>query len=93
MLTTVQDYLKKNDNMDVRGECVMSSGLRFTGEGIPVIEAARIMKKDQQFVRQAMINGLLPIGLAFKKEGSNQYDYYISPKLFYEYTGYVYNEA
>ncbi|MCI9106772.1 MAG: hypothetical protein HFI00_00900 [Lachnospiraceae bacterium] len=67
--------------------------MRFTGEGIPVTEAARIMKKDQQFIRQAMIKGILPIGLAFRKEDSTQYDYYISSKLFYEYTGYVYNEA
>ena len=50
-------------------------------------------EKDQQFIRQAMIKGILPIGLAFRKEGSTQYDYYISPKLFYEHTGYVYNEA
>ena len=71
----------------------MSSEIRFTGEGIPITEAAKIMKKDQQFIRQAMIKGILPIGVAFKKDGSNQYDYYISPKLFYEYTVYVYNEA
>ena len=70
----------------------MNTGIRFTGEAIPVVEAARIMKKDQQFIRQAMIKNLLPIGIAFKKEGSSQYDYYISHKLFYEYTGYVYNE-
>lgn len=71
----------------------MSAEIRFTGEGIPVTAVARIMKKDQQFIRQAMIKGILPIGLAFRKEDSKQYDYYISPKLFYEYTGYVYNEA
>lgn len=68
----------------------MSSDVVFSGKGIPVTEAAKIMHKDQQFIREAMIRGLLPIGLAYKKEGSNQYDYYISPKLFYEYTGYVY---
>lgn len=62
----------------------------FTGENIPVVQAAKIMKKDQQFIRQAMIKGLLPIGLVYKKDGANQYDYYISPKLFWEYTGYVY---
>lgn len=62
----------------------------FTGENIPVTTAAKIMKKDQQFIRQAMIKGILPIGLAYKKEGSSQHDFYISPKLFYEYTGYVY---
>ena len=37
-----------------------------------------------------MIQGILPIGSVFKKEGSSQYDYYISPKLFWEYTGCVY---
>ncbi len=62
----------------------------FTGKNIPVTEAAKIMGKDQQFIRQAMIQGILPIGTVFKKEGSNQYDYYISPKLFWEYTGYIY---
>ena len=62
----------------------------FTGENIPVKVAAEIMKKDQQFIRQGMIQGILPIGTVYKKEGKSQYDYYISPKLFWEYTGYVY---
>lgn len=62
--------------------------MEFDGRNIPVADAAKIMGKDQQFIRQAMINKLLPIGLAYKKEGSTQYDFYISPKLFYEYTGY-----
>lgn len=65
----------------------------FTGENIPVTEAARIMKKDQQFIRQGMVQGILPIGTVYKKEGSSHYDYYISPKLFWEYTGYVYKGA
>lgn len=64
----------------------------FSGKNIPVIEAAKIMGKDQQFIRQGMIQGILPIGTVFKKEGSNQYDYYISPLLFYKYTGYVYKD-
>lgn len=62
--------------------------VKFDGKNIPVVDAARIMGKDQQFIRQAMIKGLLPIGLAYKKDDSTQYDFYISPKLFYEYTGY-----
>lgn len=70
----------------------MEQDLVFDGKNIPVLEAAKIMGKDQQFIRQAMINKLLPIGLAYKKEGSTQYDFYISPKLFYEYTGYIYDE-
>ena len=62
----------------------------FDGKNIPVTEAAKIIGKDQQFIRQGMSAGILPIGTVFKKEGSNQYDYYISPKMFWEYTGYVY---
>ncbi|MDY3795084.1 MAG: hypothetical protein SOZ81_00005 [Agathobacter sp.] len=73
-------------------EQVVYSVPEFTGGNIPVTEAAKIMKKDQMFIRQGMIKGILPIGTVFKKEGSNQYDYYISPKLFWEYTGYIYKE-
>ena len=57
----------------------------FTGENVPVAVAARVMKKDQQFIRQGII-----LGVAFKKEGSSQYDYYISPMKFWEETGFVY---
>ena len=64
----------------------------FSGANIPVNEAAHIMKKDPQFIRQGMIQGALLIGSVFKKKGSSQYDYYISPKLFWEYTGYVYKD-
>ena len=62
--------------------------LEFDGCNISVLQAAKIMGKDQQYIRQGMIQGILPIGTAFKREGSKQYDYYISPKLFYEFTGY-----
>lgn len=64
----------------------------FDGGNIPVTKAAEIMKKDQLFIRQGMIKGILPIGSVFKLEGSQQYNYYISPKLFWEFTGYVYRE-
>lgn len=50
------------------------------------------MGKDQQFVRQAMIEGLLPIGVAFRKKGSSQYDFYISPKLLYDFTGFFFDD-
>ena len=62
----------------------------FTGENIPVAVAAKIMKKDHQFIRQGMIKGVLDIGTAFKKEGSHQYDFYISPLKFWQTTGYIY---
>lgn len=37
-----------------------------------------------------LIKGVLPIGSAYKRKGSSVYTYYISPRLFWEYTGYVY---
>ena len=73
-------------------ETVVYSVPEFPGGNIPVTEAAKSMKKDQMFSRQGMIRGILLIGTVFKKDGSNQYDYYISPKLFWEYTGYIYKE-
>lgn len=63
---------------------------KFTGENVPVAVAARVMKKDQQFIRQGIIQGFLKFGVAFKKEGSSQYDYYISPMKFWKETGYIY---
>ena len=63
----------------------------FSGENVPVTVAARVMKKDPQFIRQGIILGFLKIGVAFKKDGSSQYDYYISPRKLWEETGYVYN--
>lgn len=66
----------------------------FTGEAVPVTVAAEVMGKDPQFIRIALIRGLLPIGMAMKiDEDNNRYNYYISPKLFWEYTGYVYEKA
>lgn len=64
----------------------------FSGKNISVVEAAKIMGKDQQFVRQAMIQGVIDIGTAFKKEGSSQYDFYISPYKFWQYTGYIHRD-
>ena len=66
--------------------------LRFSGKNIPVTAVAKIMGKDQQFVRQAMIEGLLPIGVAFRKKGSSQYYFYISPKLLYDFTGFFFDD-
>lgn len=73
----------------------------FNGKNVPVKEVAKLMGKDQQFIRQGIIRGLLPIGTAFKKKitdtkwneekESTQYDFYISPKLLWEYTGIIYN--
>lgn len=54
-------------------------------ENISIKQAAGIMGKCQQFVRVGLQRGLLPFGTAVKV--STRWNYYISPKLFYEYVG------
>lgn len=87
---------KKNINEKIHYEVP-----KFDGRNVPVKEVARLMGKDQQFIRQGIIKGFLPIGTAFKKtiidqkwneeKESSQYDFYISPRLLWEYTGIIYN--
>ncbi len=62
----------------------------FAEGGIDVRVAARILGKTPQYVRQGILQGILPIGSAVRTPGCKRYSYYISPKLFWEYTGYVY---
>lgn len=54
---------------------------------ITIKKASELMGKSQSFVRIAMQRNLINIGVCLKKEGSKRYDYYINPKLFYEYLG------
>ena len=62
----------------------------FVDGNVPVLHAARIMGKDQSFIREAMKRGLLDLGICYKKENSEQYDFYISPFKLWQLTGYVY---
>ena len=71
------------NNEKVINEPVMS----FDGGNIPLMLAAKIMKKDYQSVRLGLIKGYLPIGTAYQMDHSKKYTFYISPKKFYEYTG------
>ena len=70
----------------------------FDGKNVPIKEVAKLMGKDQQFIRQGIIKGILPIGVAFKKsisdnsKESSQYDFYVSPILLWEYTGILYKK-
>lgn len=64
----------------------------FKGGNVPIAVVAKIMRKDPMFVRIGLQNGKLPFGVAFKKsETSGQYDYYVSPKLLFDYTGFLWN--
>ena len=61
----------------------------YGGRNVPVNVAARIMGKSPQFIRIGLQRGILPIGRALKTNDRNeQYDYYISPRLLAEFTGY-----
>ena len=71
----------------------------FVNGNVPVSVAARVYGKDSSWVRAGLICGWLPIGNATRngklvtsiEEMNSKYgriNYYISPKLLYEHTGY-----
>lgn len=66
---------------------------------VPVNVAAKVYGRDPAWVRAGIVSGWLPIGIATRhgkpvtdlKEMNSKYgriNYYISPKLLYEQTGY-----
>jgi len=71
---------------------------KFKGS-VPVIVAAKVYGKDPSWVRAGIITGYLPIGTATRngqkvtkiEEMDSKYgriNYYISPELLYQHTGY-----
>lgn len=73
---------------------------RFINGSVPVRVAARVYGRAPSWVRAGIIGGWLPIGTATRKgkiitsvdEMNSRYgriNFYISPKLFYEQTGYI----
>ena len=70
----------------------------FVTGSVPVAVAARVYGKDPCWVRAGIIAGWLPIGTATRNgevvkdvcsRGSGRTNFYISPKLLYEQTGYI----
>ena len=68
---------------------------------VPVAVAAKVYKKDPYWIRAGLIVGWLPIGFATRNgkrvtsvdevgAGKGRINYYISPKLLFEQTGFVY---
>lgn len=53
---------------------------------LSVIDAAKIMKKDPQFIRKGLRTGRLPFGSAIYVH-KKRYSYYISPIKFANYLG------
>lgn len=73
--------------------------VNFSVGSVPVAVAARVYGRDASWVRAGIISGWLPIGTATRngkmvtsiEEMNSKYgriNYYISPKLLYEQTGY-----
>lgn len=54
---------------------------------ITIKEAAKLMGVSEQELRLGLQQGDYPIGTARKNKPGGKYKYYISPKLFYEFTG------
>lgn len=74
--------------------------LIFPQGSVPVAIAAKVYGKDPNWIRAGLISGWLPIGKAIRNgkevrsmsEQNSKYgriNYYISPKLLYEQTGYI----
>lgn len=72
----------------------------FPYGSVPVSIVAKVYGKPEHWVRAGIINGWLPIGYAIRggkqildlEEQSSKYgriNYYVSPKLLYEQTGYL----
>ena len=73
---------------------------KYKVASVPVIVAARVYKKDPNWIRAGLIAGWLPIGVATRdgvkvtstteiNQKKGRINYYISPKLLYEQTGYM----
>lgn len=74
--------------------------VEFIPGSVPVTVAARVYGKDASWVRAGIISGWLPIGKATRngqlvtsiEEMNSKYgriNFYISPKLLWQETGYV----
>lgn len=71
----------------------------FAHGSVPISIVAKLYGKDANWVRKGIIEGWLPIGIAtrdgrqitdFKQQNAkHRISYYVSPKLLYEQTGYL----
>ena len=50
-------------------------------------KAGKLMGVSAQYVRQGILQGILPFGCAVKIKGTQRYTYCLFPKKFTEYTG------
>lgn len=77
----------KPGEMQREQEYIIESGDRLRDNNIKPVEAAEILGVSPQFVRVAMQQEKLNIGIAIQLPGSSTWAYQISEKLLGEYTG------
>lgn len=63
--------------------------MEFRKANMPVSVAAKALQVDSQTVRVLLQNNLVSWGLAYKRPGSRNYSYLISPLKFYQETGFL----
>ena len=56
----------------------------FTGRNVPIIEIAKAMYKDAQYVRVGLQQGIFRFGYAIKLDDSNEYNYYCPDRMVWE---------
>lgn len=82
---------QKEENSAVERLVRMLVGLNmpeFAPGGVPVKVAAAVLGKGPAYVQEGIRAGWLPIGCM--KPGEQRDNFYISPKLLWELTGFVY---
>ena len=67
--------------------------MEFAKARMPLKIAAKALAVDPQTLRIMLQQGIVNYGSAFKRPGSRTYTYVISPKKFYEETGFLWREA
>lgn len=73
------------------------SEIEFGLGSVPISVVSKVYGKDACWVRAGIILGWLPIGIATKdgelctdiSDRNGRTNFYISPKLLYEHTGYI----
>lgn len=78
--------------MDVK-EVKIFQELVFDAASVPVETAAKALGIDKQTLRVMLQNNMFDFGKAVKLPGSNRYSYWISPRLFWLATGFVYQHG
>ncbi len=60
----------------------------FTGRNVPISEIAKAIRKDAQYIRIGIQQGILRFGYAIKMDNSGEYSYYCPDRKVWEETGY-----